>query len=383
MKPSRLVLASATVVVLVLTATMAEAKPVAYYGVGAAYLIDWQGKGRTRVVNNVGGEMGWSTDQGTYKLITLDQPLSVLDFSGDDSCGHYEVRQLTKQVVVRDLPEHQGQIVEMVELAQVGGCLNGWTWPFGSPDDPGVSTRRMAMSARPPMQDLLPGLQLAGPSDSVWPADSSRPSQDVVSVQVGSVVFRGSGRLSSSSFSVDGWWVMSLDGGAQRAQTRMEVDAKTGGESWLVAEWADGLAQRVGSVRFVKLQPDPSGFGTLREAARKWLSGAAVGTNMQFVHALFRDGTGDRIQTNFDTGLEFHRPIQAWGLDGADLWEQMFLTDDGSVSLNRRWAPLRNVGKNHWVMESFEEVFDGVSTPLPARVTYYIDTGKAVKPAAQ
>ena len=383
MKPSRLVLASAVVVALAITATMAEARPVAYYSPAKAYLIDWQSKVRARIAGDAGAGNGGVSDQGTYRLITLDQPFSYLYSWGDDGCGHYEERLLTTQFVVQDLPGGKGRIVELGEDRFFGGCQDGQSTPFGSPDDEGVATKRLAMSKRPAMDDLVAGLQLAGPSEAAWGADSAWPSQDVVTVEAGGATFQHSGHFRAAAFSPDGWWVMNLDAGSQRAQTRLELDPKTGGETWLVAEWAGGQPQRVGPVRFVKPLAG-AGFGTARQASRNWLSGASVGTNSQFVYALYRDGTGERIQTNLDTGLEYRRPVQAWGLDAADLWVHMDLVDDGSYALNRRWKPLRNEGKDkHWVLESYEQVVDGVSTSLPSRVNYYIDTGKAVPPAAR
>ncbi|HJV69147.1 hypothetical protein [Ideonella sp.] len=376
MKRSRFVLAAAA-----LTAAAASiAKPVAYYGGGVTYLIDWKGTQQARVVSGAGARSGQVVDNGSYRLVTLDEPFSYLNWSGNDSCGDFEERLLTEQVLVRDLPHGQAQIIEMGEDKFFGGCQDGQSTPFGSPDDEGHIGKRLAMSLRPPMSDLLPGVQIAGPSEASWPTDYRAPGQDVVTVLDGAVAFMGTGHSFPASFSPDGWWVMDVSG-FQRAQTRLSTDAKTAGETWMVADWSGGLPQRVGTSMFVKTAPT-AGFGTMRQAARSWQSGATIGTNTPYFTNLYKNGTGERLLKYLDTGLEYHDPITSWGLDGHDLWWQR--VRPGDFVQNRRWTPLRDEGtKIRWVMDHSEFVMDsGEVLSAPPWVTYYVDTGKAIPPAA-
>jgi hypothetical protein len=361
----------------------ALAKSIAYYSFpsgGFGYLMDWKAEQRVRVTTSSGVVPGQYADNGTQKLITLDTPFSTDVGGGSDNCGSFVNRRLIHQIVVRDLPAKVSQVVDIGEDVVVGGCRDGESTPFGSPDDAGWSTTRLAMTARPPMTDLVAGVKIAGPSDADWPANTYYPPQGTVSIQAGTVTFQGSGQTVGASFSSDGWWVFNLPGG-QRAQTRLYVDSKTGGEAWLLADWKNGKPVRVTGLNFVKTSAD-AGFGTVAEASRMWQLGYTVGSNDTFFHYLYRNGTGERVTKIVDTGEEFRSPITSWGLDGADLWEQR--VSAGVYFYNRRWAPLRNQGtKTRWVMENYEFVDDsGITTPIiKPRVINYVDTGKAVPPA--
>lgn len=382
MKLTRLALLSGTALVLAGAVSSATAKATVYYRfpwVAVAYLIDWKSESRARVTGGGGSTMGAVADNGSQKLITLDMPFAMKGGWGSDTCGDYKYLHMIKQIVVRDLP---GRVTELVEIGSdvvVGGCRDGESTPFGTPDDAGLSLTRLSMAARPGMGDLVAGSQISGPSDAPWEAGDAYPPQDTVSIQSGSVTFDGSKQTAVASFSADGWWVFNLAGG-QRAQTRLSVDAKTGGEAWLLAEWANGKPQRVAGLNFVKPLAG-AGFGTVARASRMWQSGSTVGTSQLFFHYLYKNGSGERVSQFLDTGEEYRNPITSWGLDGADLWEQRVVS--GDFLQNRRWVPLRNQGtKTRWVMENYDYVVSGVTTQVfKPRVVYFVDTGKAVPPS--
>lgn len=363
------------------TVLAATTKSVVYYkGIGA-HLIDWQPKNRARVVTGAGVRSGSVLDNGTQRLITLDSPFSAVQAWGTDECGDYEERHDTMQLVVRDLTGGVSQIAEIGADVVVGGCRNGESTPFGSPDDEGASARRLSMAARPPMTDLVPGLQLAGPGEQVWALDYPSPSQDVVVVQANAATFQATGNTYPATIDATGWWVFDLTG-AQRAYTRLELDARTGGETWLTAEWAGGQAQRVATQSFVKPLAG-AGFGTVAQASRMWQSGLTVGANNPFANTpfyfyLYKNGTGEQVSKVLDAGTETRLPI-TWSFDGLDILHER-ITAGGALVQTRRWVPLRNEGsRRRWVLESTEYRVDGETFPgiLP-RVNYYLDTGKAV-----
>lgn len=367
-------------------ALAAGTKSVAYFmpgdGTTTAYLIDWQARSRARVVSGQGAQAGSVADNGTQKLVTLDGPLSNT-YDTYDSCDNFiQQRQDTLQMVVRDLPGGVSQIVEIGTITNLGGCEDGLVTPFGTPDDAGASKKRLSMSARPSVADLVPGSQIAGPSEEAWAPGDMATAQDVVTLGAGTATFQASGHSVPAAFSPDQWLVFSLPG-FQRAYTRVEVDARTGGETWLRADWAAGAPTRVESALFVK-PAGGAGFGTAAQAARMWDSGIFIATRKPFFFYLYKTGTGERVQKDLDLGTEWRTPIAAWWLDGGNLWQQRLL-GGGTIQRNRTWVPLRNEGsKTHWVMESEVQV-DGsdVTTVIKPRVNYYLDTGKAVPPAVQ
>ncbi len=367
-------------------AIAAGTKSIAYYmpgdGTSTAYLIDWQPRSRARVVAGQGVQPGSVADNGTQKLVTLDAPLSNT-FANIDSCGEDILqRQDTAQVVVRDLPGGISQIVEIGTITNLGGCEDGLVTPFGSPDDVGASKKRLSMSARPSVADLVPGTQIAGPSEEAWAPGDIAVAQDVVTLGAGTATFQATGHGFAAAFSPDQWLVFSLSG-FQRAYTRVEVDSRTGGETWLKADWMAGAPTRVESAMFIK-PAGGAGFGTMMQAARMWDSGIFIATRKPFFFYLYKTGTGERVQKDLDLGTESRTPITSWGLDGGNLWQQRLL-GGGTIQRNRTWVPLRNEGsKTHWVMESEVQVDDtGATTLIKPRVNYYLDTGKAVPPAAQ
>jgi len=202
-------------------------------------------------------------------------------------------------------------------------------------------------------------------------------AQDTVTMQGETVMFHTSGQMRPVEFDANQWLIFNLPSG-QRAYTRLAVDAKTGGETWLMADWFAGKAMRVEEVMMVKLT-DGAGFGTVTQASRMWNSGLFIETRTPFFFYLYKNGTGERVQKDLDLGTESRTPIPAWGFDGRNLVQHRPF---GPGTRDRTWVPLRNVGKNHWVMES-ETADDGSGAIvlIKPRVNYYLDTGKAVPPA--
>lgn len=366
--------------------TLAATKSIAYHGFSdgarTAYLIDWLPHGRARVVAGLGAGPGTITDDGNQKTIGFDIPLSEL-FEDVDECGlPIQTRHEVRQLVVRNLPAAVTQFVELGARINVGGCQDGLEVPFGSPSDSGVSLTRLAMSARPPMDDIVPGTQIAGFSEEGPQHPSGYLAEDVVTLLAGNGQFHRSGNVVPAALDADKWLVFSFPG-FQRAYTRLAIDAKTGGESWLVADWAADSPQRVQDLLVVKPAAG-AGFGDVKRASRVWDSGMFRNSEvLRSATHLYKDGTGERVTRRLGQDLETRDPIDAWEFDGLNIVQQRS-TADGQLVHLRTWMPLRNQGsKVRWVLE--EETRRLNDEPFPGikpRVTFYIDTGKAVPPAS-
>ncbi len=361
----------------------ASGKTLAYFmagnGSSNAYLIDWKpSRAKATVTSSLGTQPGSFTDDGTQKLITLAAPLSVT-YANLDDCGlDIQQRSDTRQVVVRDLAGGVSQVVEIGTVTNIGGCQDGLVTPFGAPTDPGTSLNRLAMTARPPVNDLVPGTQLAGFSEELPPPGDLQTSADIVTLQAdGTALFQATGHAVPAAFDANQWLVFSL-AGQPRAYTRVAVDTRTGGETWLKADWAGGVPTRVEQALVVKPLAG-AGFGTVADASRMWNSGIFIATRKPFLFYLYRNGTGERVQQDLDLGTESRSPIDAWGFDGINLVQHR-LRCGGSCSFDRTWVPLRNEGgKTRWVMESEVVVTpSGTTVAIKPRVNYYVDTGKAV-----
>lgn len=361
---------------------LAATKSTAYYGVGNgssnAYLIDWQGKTAARVTAAQGVRSGTVSASGGHRLITLAPPLSVSQESLDE-CGELiQLRTDTHQVLVRELPAAAAEVVEIGQTVNVGGCQDGLTVPFGSETDPGLSLVRVGMGARPSVTDLVPGSRIAGFSEDVATPEAAGLAEDVVTLQAGSAQFQATGHVVPAAFDASGWLVFDLPG-FQRAYTRVAVHAQTGGETWLLADWAGGPlnVQR----RLVVKPAAGAGFGSLAQASRIWESGLFTATPRPFFFHLYKNGTGERVQKDLDLGTEFRTPITAWGFDGLNLLQTRPL---GGGLGHRTWVPLRNQGKFRWVLESEVAALSGQEPFLfvKPRVNVYEDTGKAVPPPA-
>jgi hypothetical protein len=345
---------------------LAASKSVAYYTVGqastSAYLVDWKGHTRAHVANSTGAQSGVVEEKTTHRLVTLDAPISTT-ISPDDACGNIIFLRIDiQQLVVRDLPDRVSEIVEIGTKTNIGGCQDGLVTPFGAETDAGVAMKRQSMKSRPSMDDLVPGVQLAGPKEGL--------SQDVVTLGAGNALFHATGHSFASVMSDDHWlWIYMSD--VDRAYARLEVDAKTLGETWMLAEWSDGKMLRAQSLTFVKPAAG-AGFGSVAQTSRMWQSGQTINRSPTFFVHLFKNGTGETVLKYVDPDDEYRAPFDAWYFEGLDVVQMKMI---GSRPSYRIWTPLRNEGKARWVLE--KEIYSSGYRP-PVLVNYYVDTGKAL-----
>jgi hypothetical protein len=366
-------------------ALASTAKPIAYFadgdGSSAAFLIDWQAKQRARVVTYQGAQPGSVANDGTQDIVSLDAPISFLIDGYMDDCGDFiQKRKDLTSLAVRNVDGGLARMNEIGTYTNVGGCQDGLVTPFGSPDDQGSTLRRLAMASRPPVEDLVPGTRLVGFSEDAGDGDGFY-AEDMVTLQAGgTALFRRSGHVLPAAFDADRWLVFTLPGGQQRAYTRVALDARTGGETWLMADWVGGQPVRVEDKMLVKPLAGAS-FGTVAAASRMWDSGMFIATRQPFFVYLYKNGSGERVRVDLDRGTESRTPI-TWEFEGVSLVQHRILDD--AVSFDRSWVPLRNEGKVRWVMESEVLVRNGHSqVSIKPRVNYYLDTGKAVPTAAR
>jgi hypothetical protein len=373
------------------TALAARIGQTAYYpawGTGVIYgaLIDWADPARARVVTPAGAQFGTVSRTGAQAVITLAAPISTLQVSGElNSCDEQSTqRKDTTQFVVRDLSGDSergvSQIVEIGTLTNIDSCDVGQVFSFGSPTDAGLTLKRVAMDKRPSVRDLAPGSTLAGFTEVEWPLgfDFDLGADVVTFYAGGQLLFARSGHVVPAGFTSDKWLVLDLPEG-QRGYTRLEVDDETGAESWLRADWANGVPQRVLGELMVK--PDThAGFGTERQAARNWLSGLFAQTSITTVFQLYVGGTGERVDTFLLEGTQSHSRI-TWRFDGKSIVQRRPI-GDGTTLRERTWVPLRNADKVHFVFENENTIRANgtVSVLFLPRVNFYIDRGRAVAP---
>lgn len=381
MKPVFALAATGLAVALVLP-SLAAAREVAYHyeplNASNTYLIDWKGRDRARMVGHIGASGGGVVDHGGGRLITLDQPLSVDYTDQYDRCDEvFTLRWTLQQLMVRDLSNRTAAVVEIGQTTHLGGCDDGLTESFGDPDEPGVEHVATPMAKRPPMSDVLPGVSIAGFSEDPWQvADVFFPVDVAVLQAGGSIRFEGTGHVFPAALDDDQWLVIQLPSGP-RAYTRLEVNAKTGGETWLLAEREGGKAQRVLETLVVKPLAG-AGFGSVAQASRVWEWGLFKAAEMTGETWLYRDGTGERV--TYDSGGEYRDPIQSWFFDGLGIVQ---VREHPDLLRERRWVPLRNEGdKHHWVLESEWWTWTGGEPELliQPRVALFTDRGKAVRP---
>jgi hypothetical protein len=374
-------------------AAASSATQVAYYpvpgtGTTDGLLVDWLSATRARVVNTTGARLASVTHDGSQLVFTLDDPLSQVGLWGEfDSCGEFSPRRRdTNQIVVRQVSggviRGTSQMVEIGTLTHTEGCDVGVSVPFGALTDPGVTVNRLAMVARPPMIDLLPGTRFAGFSEQPWLSDIEVfVAADVVTLYAGGqALFSTSGRVVPAAFNADRWFVLNF-GTFERAYTRLEVDHATGAETWMRAEWSGGQAQRIAAELMVKLV-GPVGFGSEAQASRVWESGLFIASQRPFFLDLYQGGTGERVLKDLDAGTETRQPI-TWAFSGGNI-VQTRSSGGGTLQFERTWVPLRNRGeKIRFVMESETLAIDGgpPGVNIAPRVNFYIDRGAAVPPA--
>ena len=377
----------ATALLTLLSSPAATAREFAYFrpfstnGYAGA-LIDWQSANRARYVGLSGAASGQvSRLSANQRLITLDAAISV-ESNNVDSCGELVPARLSiLQVAVRDVSggstRGDSDLVELGTWTFLAGCDEGSSVPFGSPADEGVRVRRLAMSVRPAVTDLVAGTRLAGLSESPWTPGALTPDGvDVATFNAGSVTFAGSGNTQSAAFDSQQWLVLALASG-ERAYTRVEVDNSIGGEIWLLTERSAGLPTRLSQTWMVKPAGN-AGFGAEARTTRMWQSGLSVNSPTPFLWYLYAGGTGENVSKDLDLGTESRTPI-TWRFEGSTLLLQR---GTASSPRERKWVPLKNQGPSiRWVMENEDRIdpFTGVRTPfiLP-RVNYVLDTGPAM-----
>ena len=351
-----------------------------------ALLIDWLGTTRARVSNAIGTQLGSVARVGAVHVVTLDSPISQPFYSADpDSCGEYpSMRQETTQIAIRyvsgDVQRGTSQVIEIGTRTVLDGCDAGRSVPFGALTDSGETMNRLAMDARPPMHDLLPGTRVAGLSEAEWPGESDDILPvDVVTLYAGGMAsFSATGHVVPAAFNAERWLVLNL-GTFERAYTRLAVDHATGAETWMRAEWSGNQAQRVVPELVVK-PAAPAGFGTQYQASRIWESGLFSKSQVPFFINLYGGGTGERVSKDLSDGSETRQPI-TWALVCSNVVQTRFT---GPYRRERTWVPLRNHGtKVRFVMESETQTLeDGTVWPfLLPRVNFYVDRGEAVLPA--
>lgn len=371
-------------------AALAQSRPVAYVGQGYntsnAYLFDWQGSTRAGVVASEGRTGATVLRSGTQRLLTLDTPFSAQTYAVDvDPCiGTQPLVQrdvLQLAVVTTSGTDSRGtsKVVEIGTETTLEGCAPGTVTPFGAPTDPGLATRHLALSLRPSVADLLPGVALAGPSEA--PRDPATPfiAQDVLTLQAGGLgSFAASGHVVPAGFDADQWLVLAVAGG-ERAYARLFVDRLTGAETWLDVERSGGVPQ----VAYARLMVKPvagASFGGLRRASRMWQSGLSTTPTSAFLIYLYQTGAGERVLVDTAAGTESRTPI-SWTFAGANIRQTRAL---GSTSTGvRTWQPLaNNGGRATFVIEDEVRVAaDGTVLPFIApRVNFYTDTGAATPP---
>lgn len=374
-------LAAGVLAAVVLPALAAPVLHVGPRGNNGAWQFDWRGL-RATIVTPDGRTEASVVTTGLQRLATLDVVQSSTFQIIDPDCPDLpvDVRSEVRQLAVTRLTgtENRGtsKVVQIGAEVTLNGCNAGREVPFGAPTDAGVATRHLAASLRPSLGDLLPGVQLAGPSEQ--PGLDQFPAADVTTFAATTLAFARTGSVVPLA-TVDGWLVLSLPSG-ERGYTRFAVD-RNGAETWIAADWAAGLPQRTFQTLMVKPAAG-AGFGTPRQAARVWESGLFIGSNTPFFFYLYRDGTGERVSQDLAAGTETRQPV-TWLLDGANLLTRRSF-GDGSQG-TRTWQPLRNSGTSRFVMESeVRRLTDGTTLQFIApRVNFYNDLGAATPPPSR
>ena len=366
----------------------AATRTVAYaaepgYAQSGAYLIEWRPANRAQVVLPQGAGAGSVSVVDVHQVITLDTPISQFGVGPAAPCDGLppDQRYDTQQVAVRTRSgtpnKGQSGVIELGTITTLTGCEAGKVETFGALTDTGLLTLHRSLSARAPMDDLVPGASLSGMSEN-GSSVADQPPVDTVLFQAGAVQFGRSGQVVPASLNAAGWWVLDLPTSGQRAYTRLTAADKNGIEVWMAADLSAGEFTHVVTVLMVKPVAGTT-FGSRVETSRMWQSGIFTLTRQPFFVYLYKDLTGDRVQKDLDTGGISYVPI-TWNFSG-DLVVQERTT---GPNLRRRfWQPLVRTGKSMAVFEAEIVYFPDGSDALviAPRVNYYLDTGKAVKPA--
>lgn len=348
-----------------------------------AYLVTWLGDHRAEVVNPEGKARGLVVAQGSgVRQVTFDAPITST-LTAYDSCGEpAQVRRDVNQVTFRRLDGTPklgfSTVTELGVQAWLDGCDGGKTEAFGSSDDAGETFAHRAMSLRPSMDDVVPGVKLAGALEHADTGTSNALPRDVVEILAGSrLQFQATGTVVPYARSVGRWHVLSF-AGFQRAYTRLSMDPVTGGETWMSAEWVGGAPAKVHGALVVKVQPGAA-FGTVEQAARLWKH-AWYELPWTGMTSLYPDGRGLReIRQNDEvtTYVNF-----MWRFEGLNLLQEA--SRPGAYLRQRTWQPVAVNGKYRFVMESEWIDFlngNGPQSLVPSRLVFFEDLGAAVPPA--
>jgi len=370
------------------TALAASRTSVSYLPIDAAlpqaYIVDWNAKThRVHVVElRVNGD-GSYTDDGTQRLVTFDGAglppflIDTVDCNDQPMQQSVEITQMVFRPVSGTLHKGTAQVVEIGYMTDIGGCTPGQQTPFGSPSDPGTSTNNLDMADRASIADLVPGAQLAGPSE-----DPSQPGQNyflqaqVTTFGSGTLTFQTSGHAWPYTNS-NGWIVIDF-GTFQRGYTRVTRNAKTGVEDWIIADWQAGAPVNVEPTPMV--EPNAAaGFGSKGATAHVWNEGLYANEPVTYEYALYKDHSGLRL---IDGGIDGQEPVTWSSMGAGDAAPLDIRRNVQDTYFSRTWVPLANYGKNHFVMES-EDIYDLDGNFLQhyfePRINWYVDEGKAVE----
>ena len=389
---ARSLAAAIVVATLAAWAVPAAAKTMIYvpesYGYTGSWYVVLKSDATARLVGEVGAKSGTYTDDGTEILVSLNKPLSYEFMSKFLDCNglQYTQRRDVKQVLFRrvdgsNVNKGKSRVVEIGEIVDVTGCTPGAKTAFGSVSDEGFPMLHLTTAKREPMTDAVAGLTIAGFREPPRPDPYYNPyvslEADVVTFDTDTTVhFQRSGHVVNATLTSDQWLVLDMPT-FQRGYTRVSINTSNGIETWLEATFKDGKPQTVTNVMMSKPLVGAS-FGTKAATSRMWESGLFVGSTHPFFFYLFRDFTGDRVETDLVAATEFHIPI-TWRYEGLDVVTSR--TSNGTL-IERRWTPVGRTGKNMALMEQEIRTPSGGSpyVYIPARLTFYIDRGAAYPP---
>ncbi|MBN8487775.1 MAG: hypothetical protein J0M20_08650 [Burkholderiales bacterium] len=368
------------------------AKPVVYVaehgsGNSEALWLEVRSNGKAALVLPEGRSSGVVSTVGSFQVVTLDTPVSEEIEGPPDRCNGdpTQVRRDLLQVGVR-LRSGTGNR-GLSAISRTGtetiltGCDAGLVSHWGDfSGTAGVNTVHRSYAAMPPTTDLVAGAQLAGMSGADGSVVGFGLPADVATVGAGVLTFEQSGAV-PYTVTPDGWFLLSLPGGQQRAYLRLTGAVMHGVENWMAADVVSGVLTAVSPALMIKPVAGTA-WGSGNANARMWESSLFTLSNTPFFVHLYRDGTGERISRDLIAGTESRAPISAWYLSGGALVTERMT---GSYVRRRLWQPLAANGKAMGVMES-ETVHapDGTSfVAIAPRINAYVDLGKAVKPPVQ
>jgi len=349
---------------------------------GLAYVITWDTAAhRAHFAETYGNFDGSYVDDGAQRVFTLDVPL-VLTYQIPDCNGNPMTQQdVTTQLVIRTVsgePDKGDSAVVPIGYDQdVDGCTPGQTVHYGTTTDAGIPLLRRAASLRLPMDDLVPGTQVAGLAENPIDTYGDLP---VLAAQVATfgrdhVTFQGTGHRFPTALTPDGWLVIDF-GSFKRAYTRVERQRETGGEIWFGAEWIAGKPASI-ELSTVVAPTEDAGFGDLADSSRQWFDGLFQ-YDVPTTFDLYRDHTGSEVVAP-GAGAPVTQSPLTWSRNGAAL---QISRADPSGTYVHNWRPIATHGRNHFVIESEEIYIDGVDAgpAFAPRVNWVVDDGQAVKP---